>query len=248
MDTHILQSLGLSEKAGKIYLTTLAIGTTTIQNIASKSGIKRPTAYSYIAELVAEGLLEKIPIGKKEYYRAADPNLLYNRAEQNLKGMKESMPQLLQLQGKTTGRPRMRILEGRKALTAVHAEIANANSIRFWADLTAFENLFPEAFDSLSSAIANSQIRTREILPDTLGARKSSQRYAAVAGKYYASRIAKTGPIYNDSAIYGNTLAFFRIHELNLFVVIIEDPTIAATMKTIFDLAWESAEPFIPKG
>jgi hypothetical protein len=161
--------------------------------------------------------------------------------------MKAALPELQALQAATRGKPRMRLLEGKKALAAVHAQIPKANSIRFWADLTAFEELFPAEFDNISSSIAKSQIRTREILPDSQAARNSSRRYAAVAGKYYSSRIAKNGPIYNDSAIYGDTLALFRIHELNLFVVIIEDATIAATMKTMFDLAWESAEPFIPR-
>ena len=36
----------------------------------------------------------------------------------------------------------------------------------------------------------------------------------------------------------------FCIQQQNLFVVRIEDPTIAMTMKTLFEMAWRSAKPF----
>lgn len=246
MNTDALQSLGIPEKTAKIYMATLSLGTAPVQQIAKAAGMKRPAAYFHIDELLQEGLLEKITIGKKEYYRASDPRILEKRAQKNLATIQEAIPQFETVRNTTSGRPTVRTLEGEKGLNIVYEEIMQANSIRFWADLVSFEKEFREAFQGLSAAIAQRQIRTREIIPDTAEARKSSKRYAAVAGKYYSSRIATHGPIYNDSAIYGNTVAFFRIQECNLFVVLIEDASIAATMKTIFDMAWNSAEPYIP--
>jgi sugar-specific transcriptional regulator TrmB len=246
MNSRIITALGLSEKAGQVYLATLALGTAVVQDIAGHARLKRPTAYLYIEELLNDGLLEKVPVGKKIYYRAVDPKVLLERAQQNVQAIQDALPELQLVRSKAIGRPGVRVLEGEKAMRQVHREIAKANSIRFWSDLPTFEEKFPAAVDVLSAAIRKNQIRTREIIAATPAARRSAKRYAAVAGKYYTCRVASGGSLYNNSVVYGDVVALFRVHEFNLFVIIIEEATIAATMKTLFDLAWESAEPFIP--
>jgi sugar-specific transcriptional regulator TrmB len=247
MDTTILEQLGLSKKAATIYLAALSLGIASVQDIANKTKMKRPTAYLHIQDLLDQALVEKVLVGKKVYYKATDPQLLHQRAEQNLAAIKEALPELEALKATTVGRPQVRFLEGEKALREIHKDIAQANTIRFIADLQSFESLFADSFNLLSSAIQENQIRTREIIPDTPAARRSSKRYAAIAGKYYSSRIATSGPIYNDTAIYNDTVVLFRIHEQTPYVVVIQDATIAATMATVFDMAWKSAEPFIPR-
>ena len=136
-------------------------------------------------------------------------------------------------------------MEGELALKRVYDEICHANSIRFWSNLATFENLFKENFDKISAAIHEQKIQTREIIANTPEARKSSKKYAARAGTTYSSRIATKDGIQNDNAIYGGVVALFRIHQLNFFVVRIEDQTIADAMKSLFDMAWQSAEEFI---
>jgi len=236
---------GLDEKAAKVYLSALSLGTSSIQKIASQAEIKRPTAYLYIKQLLKEGLLETIPLGKKELYRATNPRMLEARVEQHLSHIKQLMPELESLKNKNEGGPSVRILEGEKGLQEVYRQITLASSICFWSDLASWEMYFHNEFNKISEAIREREIRTRELIPDTPEARRSSKRYSISAGKSYASRIATQGEIKNDSAIFGDTVALFRIQGYSLFVVLIEEPTIATTMKTIFNMAWECAMPFI---
>lgn len=245
MNITVLKNLGLSEKSAQIYLTTLSLGTTTVQAIAHKANLKRPTVYLHIEELLRDGFIEKIPLGKKDYFRATDPKILEQRAQHTLSSIQAALPDLQALQSVAGGKPSVRVLEGEAGMTQVYQEIAQANSICFWSNLSSFEQQFPEMFTKLSSAIATNQIRTREIIADTAEARKSSKRYAQLAGKQYSSRVALGGEIQNDNAVYGDVVALFRIYDFNLFVIRIEDKTIANTMKTMFNLAWTSAEPFI---
>lgn len=246
MKIETLQHLGLSEKAAALYLAALALGTATLQDLAEKAEIKRPTAYIYIEELVREGLLERTPLGKKEYFQALDPSTLQNRAEENLRSIKKLVPELQNLHNDVQGRPKVVVMEGRKALEQIYEEATQANSIRFWSDLSAVEDHFKEAWVKIAEMTNSNQIRSREIIANTPEAKKSSKRYAATAGKTYSSRIATKGPgMFNDNAIYGDTVALFRLHRFNLFVVLIKEPSIANTMKSLFDMAWESAEPFI---
>lgn len=245
MNADILTNLGISKKAAQIYMAALSLGTASVQELAEKTALKRPTAYAYIEELLKEGLLEKAPIGKREYYRASNPRVLEARAEHTAQIIKKAVPELEALRASMQGRPNISVLEGEKGLRQVYSEMEAANSICFWSNLEKFEKQFQDIFDKLSNAIGSQQIRTREIIANTPEARKSAKRYALTAGRNYSARIATADGIYNDNAIYGNVVAIFRLHESNLFVIRIEDATIAQTMKAMFEMAWKSAEPMI---
>ncbi len=245
MDISTLTHLGFHEKAASIYLAALSLGTASIQQLAQKSGLKRPTVYIHIEELIKDGLIEKIPIGKKEYFHASNPQLLQTRAQQHLLDIQKALPELEALQDNLKGKPSVRILEGKKGLKQLYDEICLSSHIRFWSNLSTFEVFFQEHFKKISESIAEKGIRTHEIIANTQESKRSSKRYASVAGKNYSARIATKDGILNDNAIYGDVIAFFRIHEYNLFVIRIEDPVITGALKTIFDMAWNSAEQFI---
>ncbi|MEK7648124.1 MAG: helix-turn-helix domain-containing protein [Patescibacteria group bacterium] len=244
MQTPDLSPIGVGDKATSIYLTALSLGTASVQQIATKAGIKRPTAYLHIEELLRENLLERIRIGKKDFYRACDPQQLKKRAETALTHINTILPELQQLHATGGARPTVRIFEGEVGLKEIYAQLQHANSIRFISDLAATESLFPKSVNDIAAGIAEQQIRTRELIANTPETKRASKRFAAIAGKTYTSRVFAHGVIKNDSAIFGNTVAFFRINEHNLFVIVIEDATIAETMKTLFDHAWEQATTF----
>lgn len=246
MKMEVLKHTGLSEKSAKVYLAALSLGTATVQEIAVKAGLKRPTVYIHVEDLLNEGLLSRLPVGKKDYFKAADPKVLEKRSAAHLEELRKTLPDLELLHATKQGRPNVSILEGRKALEQVYRDICEANSIRFWSDLSSVEELFQEMFVKIAEAVNKNEIRCREIIADTPEARKSSKRYAATAGHTYSSRIAgKTPGIFNDNAIYGDTVAFFRLHRATLFVILIKEPTIAETLKTLFDMAWETGKPFV---
>lgn len=246
MNLETLTRLGLSEKAAKVYLAALSLGTASVQDLAHQAGIKRPTAYLQIEDLLREGLLKKFPSGKKEFYQAAEPDVLKKRAESQLAAVNVLLPELSLIHSKVQGRPKISILEGRKALEQVYKDIVHANSIRFWSDLGAVEENFRDIFIEIAGSINQNQIRCRELLRDNPATRKSSKQFASLAGKTYSSRLTGAEfPMYNDNVVYDDIVILFSIYRYNLFAVEIREANIAATMKSLFDLAWQSAEPFI---
>ena len=56
-----LKKLGLTEKEAKLYINALELGSFSVMGIAHKSGIKRPTCYLILDELVKKGLVSIIP-------------------------------------------------------------------------------------------------------------------------------------------------------------------------------------------
>jgi len=236
--------MGISEKSANTYLAGLALGTTSVQEIARKTGLKRPTVYLHIDELIQQGLFEIVPLNNKQYYRAVDPEVLEQRLKKNLSDLQSSMPELLASRANTMGKPQVTMLEGLEGVGRVYEEMKKANSWRVWSNLTSVYTPLHEIYLGLTEAVKENGIGVREIIADTKDAKRYSRFIARMCGPTYAAHVATVDGLANDTIVYGNVVALFRLHELNLFVVRIQDKTIADSMRALFDMAWKSARPF----
>ena len=239
-----LNSLGISEKAGKIYQAGLMLGTTSVQELARKSGLKRPTVYLHVDELVKQGLFEIVPINKKTYYRAANPEVLEERLKRQLLHFQNELPALVALRGSTLGKPQIRIIEGKEGVVDIYKELKEANSLRFWSNVGPVFGPFHNEYMDLAETIRKNSVNAKEIIADTKESRRYSRLLSKIAGPTYSARTATVEGIENDTGIFGNVVIIFRLHELNFFAVRIEDKTIADTMRAIFDMSWKTARPF----
>ena len=242
MKSNALRLLGLSPEEEGIYLSALSTGTSSVDVLAKQAGLKRPTAYNYILSLAKDGWLEKVPVGKRSYWRAADPEHLKDRVAHVAQIVEEELPKLVAHQTSTPGRPRITVLEGVGGLREIYKEIQSANSLRFWSHLDKIERFFPKEVDRIAKSIAKNSIHTREIVTNNMTAKRAARSFGALAGKTYSARLADVDEIQNDNVVYGNVVALFRMEENDLFVVRIEDAVIAQSMKALFDLAWRSAK------
>jgi len=68
-----LRKLGLNEKEVRVYLAGLELGPDSVQNIAKKTRLARPTAYEIIKKLEAKGLFTETQQRKKRYFVARAP-------------------------------------------------------------------------------------------------------------------------------------------------------------------------------
>jgi len=244
MSNQLLDQFGHKQPATDIYLAALVLGTGSAQALATQSGLKRSTIYPYIEALVKDGFLQQVPIGKRTFYKATKPETLEERAKGNLTAIQSALPQLEELDRGLMGKPGVTVLEGKKGVSQIYAELEKANNIRFWSSLDSVSKFYDENFQSIAESVSTNEITTKEILANTEEAKKASKRFAKIAGRTYQAKISTIDGITNDSVIYDNTLALFRLFEYNFFVVRIEDKTIVDSIKALFDMAWESAEPF----
>ncbi len=245
MDTRALASLGIEEKSAKVYLAGLALGTTSVQDLARKSGLKRPTVYLHLDELVKQGLFEHISLNNKKYYRAVNPQLLEERLKKNLATFQHEMPSLVALGVGATGKPQVQVFEGEEGLQQVYGEMKKAYSFRIWSNIDAsLAAPFHNTYMDLAETIRKNSVNVHEIIADNKEAKRYARLVTKVAGPSYMIRTAVTEGIQNDTIIYDNVVAIFRLHGLNMFVVRIEDATIADSMRAMFEMAWKTARPF----
>lgn len=244
MKASMLTSMGISEKSAYTYLAGLALGTTSVQEIARKTKLKRPTVYLHIDELIRQGLFEVVSLNNKQYYRAVDPEILEERLKKNLADLQSSMPELLASRANTMGKPQVTMLEGLGGVRHVYREMRKAHSWRVSSNLTNVYTPLHEIYLEMTETVKENGIGVREIIADTKEAKRYARFIARMCGPTYSARLATAEGLANDTIVYGNVAALFRLREHNLFVVRIEDKTIADSMRALFDMAWKSAKPF----
>ena len=82
-----LIQFGLTKSQANVYLALLKLGQTTILEIAKETKLKRASIYNYIEELINLGLVSKIPIGTKIYFKAENPLLLLSHFQKKQKSL-----------------------------------------------------------------------------------------------------------------------------------------------------------------
>src|SRR3989344_5461710 len=147
----VLASLNIADKAAKIYLAGLALGTTSVQELARKTGLKRPTVYLHIDELTKQGLFETVSLNNKRYYRAAEPEVLESRLKGNLLELQSALPGLALLRANTMGKPQVTTFEGEEGVKRVYEEMKKANSLRVWSNMSAIHAPLHEEYLGLDS-------------------------------------------------------------------------------------------------
>jgi sugar-specific transcriptional regulator TrmB len=90
-----VENLGLNKKEGRVYLALLSLGKTTAYNVSIKSGLKKPTTYVILEQLVEKGFALKIPRDKKQLFVAESPQKCLAVMKKKLEFSENAMPELL---------------------------------------------------------------------------------------------------------------------------------------------------------
>lgn len=242
MIEHVLAPLGLDEKASRLYLAGLELGTTTIQELARVSRLKRPTVYLHIDALIKEGLFEIVSSGSKRLYRATEPSVVEERLKQNLQSFQADIPKLLEFQAQTLGKPQVQVFTGIENVRQLYREACMANSTRAWSNVGGVYAEFHDVYMEIAEAAKAKGAGFKEIVADTKESRRYARFISKLVGPTYIVRIATVEGFENDTLIYGNVVAIFRIQGHNVFAVRIEDPGIANTMRAVHEMSWKTAK------
>ena len=89
-----LMNLGLKRKEAQVYLAALQLGRGSAQGIAQKAGLKRPTTYLILGELMKMGLVLKVPKAHGQMFMAKSPKELYANAEEKIAQARATLPAL----------------------------------------------------------------------------------------------------------------------------------------------------------
>jgi len=96
----ILKTLGdsgFTQKEALVYTTLLSCGTVSAYTVSEKSGLKPPTTYLTLQNLVTKGIVYSVPRAKKKLFVAKQPSDLISNIENIAKQAKKMLPELIAL-------------------------------------------------------------------------------------------------------------------------------------------------------
>ncbi len=239
----LLKNLGLSEKEAIIFETLLYFDHLKAVDIAEKTNIQRTTVYAVLKSLVKQGLVSTVSIYGVTEFQALDPKLLPSVIERKkqaldarLAEVQSILPQLSHIRADMDAMPRVSFFHGAEGVKQAYEDTLVQNKGK---EIQVFSG--PDVvFKELGEAYVEYYVKKRKRL------RITSTQIAPRTpwGKYIQGRdkgvlrqtllIPESFAFDTEMVMYDNKLGIFSFREGKLMAVLIEDETIANTMRSLF--------------
>lgn len=240
---NILKSIGLTDEQVDVYLAGLELGRSSILKIAKKAGTKRPTTYKIIDQLIERGLFFQIFEGKKRYYSAEEPDILFTNLKQKESQLKQIMPELRSLRNTNPNKPQIKYYEGINGAVAIYEDILNSTprggEILVNTNISGLYKIIPKNYvKKFIRRRIQKKISGRVIILDSIEAREW-QKHDPYEMRQTILIPEEKYSFFGDTEIYGDKVALISYKE-NFMAVVIESKEIANMQRFIFELAWKN--------
>lgn len=237
-----LQEIGLQEKEAKVYLASLELGQATVQQIAAKADIKRPTTYFIIEGLMSRGLVSSFYQGKKQYFIAENPERLMEmlqRQKQEIslreERFKTLLPQLSSINNRHKDKPVVKYYEGKEGIVSMvseHVKTSRGQEICSFYSRDAVESMVDsKELQQMVKDRLNQNIKARALYTWSKG------ELPAVSNTERVRLNEEELPINCDVAIFDDKVRIASFKD-RVVGVVIEDKEIARAFKALYEMAW----------
>lgn len=243
-----LINLGLNEKEAKVYLALLPLEKATAYTVATRSGLKKPTAYVILDNLVAKGFALKIPHQDKHYFLAKSPKECIAIAREKLSTATDMLPELMAMQKRTDEKANVSYYEGFDGVKEMYRlqlqhlkkkPISERKFVAFYAHAQDTPDFMYKFWLDLGEKYADLNLRRRAVttLHPSIKYFLNNQEHLGLdlhplPEKNYSSNISVE--IYDN---YTQILSHRHLQD-----ILIDNPDIADVMKQIFELVWKNTE------
>lgn len=242
-----LKKIGLSDKEAKVYLATLELGQASVQEIAKKASVNRPTTYVVLDSLINKGLCSTYADKQKKIrYVAESPEMIISilelqkkEVEEKQKMITELMPELHAIYNQQENKPVVRFFEGKDGLRTMIQEQMSTNSkmIRFFTSFDDIKKVFSQ--EEIDKAYQD-RVAKKTKVKVLFSAEKYEMKNPSNLDESQSIPIDKF-PINCDIAFFDNKVRIASLKD-KLNGVIIEDKNIYETLVSLFELAWLGAQ------
>lgn len=234
-------SAGLTDKEARVYIALLQLGKSSAYSIAEKAGIKKPTAYVILDDLIKKGLVLKIPRVKKQQFVAKSAEEFFASAEEALKQAKKILPELETLTQEKT-KTRVLLFEGMKgvedAMLYRMGELKNTRDVGFWAKIEGLSSEYIKLTEKWSSALKKQNVSLHGITPANPEVEKWMKKNNPLSKIHSVPESTYSAQVSIDV-----TEKFVRIADPHaLQFLIIENDRIAHAFKQILNMIMEKFE------
>jgi sugar-specific transcriptional regulator TrmB len=238
--SNVLQKIGLHEKEASVYLALLELGTASVQGIAQKAGIKRPTTYLILDDLQARGLVSEIPQSKKVLYKAESPEFLSGEMRRKDELLKRFLPEMMALYNVQKDKPRVQLFPGREGVRQIYQKTFEAGEVWLFGTTRDMGTLYLDELQKFVGRSKQKIVKVRDLLARSVQDIAYSKE--ASNGDNYQIRFLPSDMDFpSDAAIFGDNVVFFSFRP-QIFAVMITSREVAHSMRSLYALAWHGAE------
>jgi sugar-specific transcriptional regulator TrmB len=238
------EMLGFSDKMSAVYLASLELGGGSVAEIAKLSGVERVNTYYVLEQLQKDGFVYSGLLKKKIAYFAESPKKLLEAMEAKTRKFSEIIPQLLAMENSHATKPVIRFYEGIEGIKKVFEETLllpkGSETLAFVSYSTVRSHLKEWTVDFIKRRAAKGIAQrciaenTQQVQENLVANDVRDLRETRVVDK-------ERYPFELDQLnIFGNKI--FIASYTDMLALVIEGPAIAKTMRSIFELAWCSAQ------
>ena len=243
-----LKNLGLNEKEAKVYLALLQIGKSSAYSIAARSGLKKPTTYVILQQLIEKGFVYNVPRAKKQQFIAEDPEKCLANAKEKLEISQKQLPELLALKNKKEQKFNTAYFEGINGIRESYKRffqlmkekpIEQRKFVGFYAKVDTLETEIQKFFDEWNEKMLKLNIKRKAITTyNPLIAEKYLNKIALEKYKIEIKALNEEKySSYISIETYDNYVHI--LSQRNLQAILIEDKDIANVIKQIFEMVWD---------
>src|SRR3989339_150286 len=246
-----LGHFGLSEKEASVYLASLELGPSPVQDISRKGKVNRATTYVMIESLMNRGLMSSFVRGKKRYYAAETPDRLRavlrmqrKELDQKEQEFETVFPMLAALYNAEGAKPQIRYLEGVEGVKTVRETF-----MRLEGEILQILSVEPESpSDELETG-------RDEYLRD-FAAKSVPYRALLVMDGEDLSKVpvwknleVRAVPrnlfptMHAEITVRGNTVCLYS-HKTAILAIVLTSQEISDGIRALFELAWKGSEGF----
>lgn len=239
--TQVLQEFGLTQNEAAVYLALLQLGPSPVAAIAKRAGLKRPTTYLILDDLIQKNLVAIVPQEKRRLFIALPPDRLREQLQRKIEMVEKALPELVALYRTQTKKPAIQFFESREGILNVYRDISNApmkEMLGFFSPAV-IPKEFDEVYEPFIHLYKNRHIKGREIV-----SAKNPKHFYLEKLKNLPNYEVRISPaphrFFNDTFIYADKISIISFKKR--FALTIENEEVAGSFRSLFELAWQSVE------
>lgn len=238
----VLQGIGFSRNEALVYLAVVELGPNSIWEISKKSGLKRPTCYTLLDELMVKGYATSSYDGRRTIYDVTSPRRMLQAAETRYNRFSATIAEFDALASKSPKKPAVRLFEGEEGIKSVYElslELPKGSEVLVYSSDSLLAANYGGLLDNYIEKRVKRGINIRLLYADTSENRRIGQ---SDPRKLRISRFlpAKEYDPTVEVQIMGESIAYIAHSAKEPFATLIESAAIAKEERDRFNLLWKT--------
>ncbi len=238
----LVKNFDLNEKEAKVYLAALELGRSRVSLIAKKSQLNRITAYEVLKRLSQKGIAKSALYSDVQTFTVVPPETLIEKQKDRLAVAKKLLPELSLLAGSNAYKPSISYYEGAEGIRSIYEDTLRCKK-KIILNIAHPQNLLKTIGEDYFAQYLKKRIRkhiqVKVLLPD-IRENKKYKKEVTIAMREVKYFDVNKYPLPNEILIYDNKIALLSFS--SLVGVVVEDKDIAKSVKSLWKIAWNTAE------